>query len=145
VTLKRIVSARLIVAFFAAAAALITGCSKPVKLVPASGVVMIDGKPAADISIQFLPKEVKGIKQPTSYALTDEQGKFVLRTYEGREGAVPGEHVVLLADTREERPPQGQVAKTKSRLSGSRATLTGGVRVTVPESSEPIVVSIGEK
>lgn len=126
----------------AAVLLVVSGCGKPVKLVPASGVVLIDGKPAAGISVQFLPEDVKGEKRPTSFALTDDEGKFVLKTYQGKDGAVPGSHIVLLADTLEDRPPQGQTAKTKSRLSGARATVSGGVRITVPESSEPMTVKI---
>lgn len=118
------------------------GCGKTVKLVPAKGMVVIDGKPAAGISVQFLPEHVKGEKRPTSFGLTDDEGSFILRTSDGKDGAVPGPHVVLLSDTQQERPPQGEVAKTKPRISGKRATLSGGVRVTVPESAEPIVVSL---
>lgn len=118
------------------------GCGKPAKLVPASGVVLINGKPAAGISVQFLPEDVKGEKRPTSFALTDDEGKFVLKTYQGKDGAVPGSHVVLLADTLEDRPPQGQIAKTKSRLSGKHATVSGGLKITVPESSEPMTVKV---
>lgn len=118
------------------------GCGKTVKLVPAKGVVVIKGKPAAGISVQFLPEHVKGEQRPTSFALTDDEGNFILKTSDGKDGAVPGPHVVLLADTQQERTPQGEVAKTKPRLSGKRATLAGGVRVIVPESAEPIVVSL---
>ncbi|MEI6239411.1 MAG: hypothetical protein WCR51_03405 [Planctomycetia bacterium] len=119
-----------------------SGCGKPVKLVPAKGVVVIKGKPAAGISVQFLPEHVKGEHRPTSFALTDDDGNFVLTTSDGKDGAVPGPHVVLLSDTQQERPPQGEVARTKPRLSGKRATVAGGVRVTVPDSAEPIVVSL---
>ncbi len=118
------------------------GCGKTVKLVPAKGVVVISGKPAGGISVQFLPEHVKGEKRPTSFALTDDDGNFILKTSDGKDGAVPGPHVVLLSDTQQERPPQGEVAKTKPRLSWKRATLDGGVPVTVPESAEPIVVSL---
>jgi hypothetical protein len=120
-----------------------SGCGNSVKLVPASGVVLINGKPAAGISVQFLPEDVKGEKRPTSFALTDDEGKFVLQTYQGKDGAVPGPHIVLLADTLEDRPPQGQTAKMKSRLSGGHATVSGGLKMMVPESSEPMTVKVG--
>jgi hypothetical protein len=87
------------------------GCGSSVKLVPAQGVVKINGQPAADISVQFLPDEMKGSRGPTSAGVTDNEGKFVLKTFDGREGAVPGPHKVLLVDLREERAPQGRASK----------------------------------
>ncbi|MCS6864971.1 MAG: hypothetical protein RMJ56_12395, partial [Gemmataceae bacterium] len=89
----------------------LSGCGDSVKLVPAEGIVKINGQPAANIAVQFLPDVTKGHTGPTSYGTTNAEGKFQLKTYDGREGAVPGTHMVVLADLEEERPPQGQVAK----------------------------------
>ena len=57
-------------ALMALATAIGCGSSAPT-LVPAEGVVLIDGEPAADISVQFLHDEIEGEPRPTSYAVTD--------------------------------------------------------------------------
>ena len=48
------------------------GCGPPVvRLVPAGGIVLIGGEPAADVSVQFLPDPLAGEVRPTSFAVTD--------------------------------------------------------------------------
>lgn len=119
------------------------GCgSSPPKLVPAEGVILIDGEPAADISVQFLPDEIEGEKRPTSYAVTDSEGRFVLKTYEQGNGAVVGGHSVILVDTLEERPEQGQELTAPPRLDSRYSTITGGVRATVTDGGGPITVDV---
>jgi len=60
-------------------------------LVPAVGVVTLDGKPVADAGVIFTP--VGG--GPAASASTDSNGRFQLHTV-NRPGAVPGEHVVTV-------------------------------------------------
>ena len=121
----------------AAVLSAVAGCGDSEKLVPAEGVVTINGTPAANISIQFMPDSLAGGVGPTSFAVTDAAGKFNLKTNDGRDGAVPGKHVVVLSDVDEERPAQGQRSKRRfaSRLdakygiadpkSGLRVEVTG--------------------
>jgi len=111
-------------------------------LVPAEGVVLIDGEPAADISVQFLPDEIEGEPRPTSYAVTDAEGRFALRTYEQGEGAVLGGHNVILVDTLEERPEQGQELTRPPRVNSRYSTITGGLRAEVTEGGSPITIEI---
>jgi hypothetical protein len=120
------------VAVLAAAA---VGCGPSVKLAPASGVVKIDGKPAGNIAVQFIPQGATG---PSSYGTTDEQGRFTLRTTDGADGAMVGKHKVTLVDMDEERPPQGQVAKKRPRLSDKYAIVTNGLDAEVKEGGGPI-------
>lgn len=121
----------------------VTGCGQgSPKLTPASGVVLIDGEPAADISVQFLPDEVEGETRPTSYAVTDAQGQFTLKTYEQGDGAVTGGHSVILVDTLEERPEQGQEVSQPPRLDSRYSTLTGGLRIEVVEGGAPIEIAV---
>ena len=57
------------------------GCSKPgPKLVPAKGTIMVKGKPAGGIAIQFLPdvKESADGVFPSSQAISKEDGSFEL-------------------------------------------------------------------
>src|SRR5262245_29915273 len=85
------------------------GCgSGKVKLVPVEGELKINGQPAANISVQFLPDGVKGNKGPSSWGTTDKDGKFQLRTQDNQVGAALGPHNVILADLDEDRPAQGK-------------------------------------
>ncbi len=62
---------------------------------PVSGEVYVDGKPGGTIKVDL--HDVKGVdtKQPTySSAFTDDNGKFVVSTYEQGDGAPEGEYAV---------------------------------------------------
>jgi len=120
----------------------LNGCAKPVKLVPASGVVLIDGKPAEGILVQFLPQTRDGRRMPTSFGTTAADGSFALTTHDGHAGAVEGPHAVLLADTLEERPAQGQRATRPPRLDARHTTLAGGLTATVADGGEPIRIAV---
>lgn len=68
------------------------GCSdgKPTR-VPVSGTVLIDGKPLAMGSIQFVPDGARA-----SGGGIDNQGHFVLTCYSPGDGAVVGKHKVRI-------------------------------------------------
>lgn len=103
---------------------LLVGCSdRAPNLVPASGIITIKGKPAANISIQFLPdvKENADGVFPSSMAISSSDGTFELRTMDNQPGAVPGRHKVVLADAEEERPEQGKERTKPIRLDPSYA------------------------
>ena len=127
-------------AFACAALLASSGCGDTVILTPVEGVVKIDGKPAANISIQFLPDVMKGGKGPTSYATSDADGKFKLQTYEGKDGAVPGSHRVVLVDIDEERPAQGQAMKKRPRLDGRFSLPNAGLAAEVTAGSGPLLL-----
>jgi hypothetical protein len=76
---------------FLAVLSLNLGCGKKVfKLVPAKGNITIDGRPVGDLMIQFMP-DIDGTSKlpegPTSFAISDAQGNFELKTYDGSIGA----------------------------------------------------------
>jgi hypothetical protein len=119
-------------------AVLLPGCGKPIKLAPAEGVLTIGGKPAANINIQFLPDPLRGGKGPTSYAVTGPDGRFVLKTYDGKDGAVVGPHLIVLVDVDEERPAQGQPLRKAPRLDGRFAIAGKGLTAEVVEGGGPI-------
>lgn len=91
--------------------AAVAGCGQSVKLVPAEGVLTINGKAAKNVSVQFMPDVMTGGSGPTSAAITDAEGRFKLKTNDGQDGAVAGKHVVVLTDLDEERTPQGAQPK----------------------------------
>jgi len=78
----------------------LTGCERgnPFGLAPVSGMVTIDGQPAADVVIIFtpVPNETTSIVGPFSSAVTDSEGKFTLKSKQRKPGAVPGVHSVSL-------------------------------------------------
>lgn len=120
----------------------ITGCGKSFKIVPAEGILTIGGKPAKNINIQFLPDSLRGATGPTSYAITDDEGRFVLKTYEGQLGAVAGYHFVVLADLDEERPAQGQPLKKTPRLDGKYTIAGKGLTAEVVEGGTAILLNV---
>jgi hypothetical protein len=132
---------RPVAALLAAALVAIAGCGGDgVKVVPAEGVVKIDGRPAANVLVQFMPDSRTGGKGQTSSALTDENGKFRLKTQDGRDGAAVGTHMVALIDSEEDRPAQGKAAK-KGRLDGKYATpVVSGLTANVSEGGGPVTL-----
>ncbi|VTR99323.1 DUF4198 domain-containing protein [Tuwongella immobilis] len=119
-----------------------TGCGDPYKLVPAQGVVQIDGKPAGNITVQLMPDSLRGAEGPTSFGTTDATGKFTLRTYDGRDGAVIGPHLVTLVDNDEERPAQGKAPTRAPRLASRFAIPSPkGISVEVKEGGEPLTIT----
>jgi hypothetical protein len=90
------------------------GCSKGSNLprtVPASGIVTLDGKPVDGAQVVFVPA---GDAKTGATGVTNASGKFSLRAYPEKDGAIPGEYQV-------------QVSKTiKVELDGKKGSLDGG-------------------
>jgi len=120
----------------------VSGCAKPVKLLPAEGIVEIGGRPAEGIMVQFLPEAIEGEQRPSSFATTEADGRFVLFTQDGKPGAVAGSHTVILVDTLEERPEQGKPLTRPPRIDSRFSTLSGGLKATVGEGGEAIVLQV---
>jgi hypothetical protein len=74
-----------------AAALLLAGCSKGVKLADVKGTLTYKGKAVPNTYVDFTPEDGKG--RP-SWGLTDEQGHFTLSFDKEREGAILGKHRV---------------------------------------------------
>jgi 5-hydroxyisourate hydrolase-like protein (transthyretin family) len=81
-------------------AAALAGCGSEdtnrKETVQVTGQVFIDGQPAT-APINVMCHDVKGLdnKQPTiSQAMTDEQGRFEISTYETGDGIPPGDYVL---------------------------------------------------
>lgn len=74
--------------------ATVAGCgpSRP-GLLPAEGIVTLDGKPLADAAVVFQPAAGG---RPAS-GVTDANGRFKVGTFKPRDGALPGRHVVTVA------------------------------------------------
>lgn len=88
------------------------GCTDPYPLAPVSGRVKLDGKPLPDARVGFEPIR-KTVKQmdagPGSYDLTDGEGRFELKSLDGKSGAVIGEHRVWISTYEGKEGPNGSV------------------------------------
>src|SRR5262245_30980421 len=73
------------------------------KYVQVSGVVKLNGKPYPNAVVSFQPKATPGNPNPGqgSAAITDATGRFVLKTYDGHDGAVAGKHQVRIQTNRQ--------------------------------------------
>jgi hypothetical protein len=95
----------------------VVGCAKPkevetLKAVPASGEVLLNGKPLVDATVSFISADGK----ISCRAVTDDQGKFVLSTYDPNDGAPPGKYQVLISIDEFDVSPEGRpVPKAKKR------------------------------
>ena len=127
---------------------LIAGCggsgTKAKLVAPVTGTITIDGEPAADIMVQFVPATTdETFVAATSQALTNSEGKFVLVTTKNEPGAVAGPHRVTLSDTLEERPAQGERMTKPPRLHpkyaspGLKITVVAGEEIMIEASRNP--------
>jgi hypothetical protein len=74
------------------------GCGKG-GYAPVSGVVTLDGKPAKHVMVQFQPISTGDNPEPGrgSTTFTDDEGKFTLKTDDGKNGAAIGKHRVRIS------------------------------------------------
>jgi hypothetical protein len=74
------------------------GCGRVSDAVPVAGIVLVDGKPLENVAVSFTPISGQAIPGPSSSGITDDQGRFVLKTVGDQRtaGAVPGKHRVTL-------------------------------------------------
>ncbi len=71
------------------------GCGESLSVAPVKGKVLLDGKPLNKILVEFWPETIG----PRSFAETDSEGNFELKTDDGlHDGAVVGAHRVTLTD-----------------------------------------------
>ena len=73
------------------------GCGSG-RYVSVSGVVSVDGKPFRNALVQFQPISTPENPKPgrASSGVTDEKGRFTLRSVDGYSGAVVGKHRVRI-------------------------------------------------
>jgi hypothetical protein len=81
------------------------------KTVPATGIVTLDGKPVEGAQVVIIPAK-EGVTGAS--AITDASGRFALRAFPEKDGAIPGDYKV-------------QVSKTvEVRLAGAKGSVDGG-------------------
>ena len=112
-----------------------------------TGEVTLDGVPLSGATIMLQPVEGGSL----GYGVTDDNGLFVVSTFEVGDGAIPGEHgiVVKLSSTATETSsdsdgkkvevPTKQIPKLPARYSKVE---TSGFKVIVEEGLEPLVLEL---
>jgi hypothetical protein len=77
---------------------MLAGCGQGLPVVPASGVVLLDGSPLADASITTQPIATNSRNPgPGSFGRTDAEGRFELELVQpAMPGAIIGEHRVMI-------------------------------------------------
>lgn len=109
---------------------------------PAGGMVLIDGEPVEGVKVQFEQPASGDGRVVVAFGLTDIRGRFRLRTFHDGDGAVAGEHAVLIERITFEplpKAPGQEVASMREvshlperyrapRTSGLSATVTPGGR-----------------
>src|SRR6476646_1310466 len=77
----------------------LAGCDQGLPVVPASGVVLLDGAPLANVSIMTQPIATNTRNPgPGSFGRTDAEGRFDLELVKPAiRGAIIGEHRVMIA------------------------------------------------
>jgi hypothetical protein len=117
-----------------AAISLCLGCSdnRPT-IVPVSGQVLIDGKPLAVGSIQFIHSNAR----PAGGAIGPD-GRFTLTTYELNDGAVVGNHHVRIAASE----PHGTNAVRWSAPKKYANTETSGIQVEVHDPVDDLKIEL---
>ncbi|MCA9023458.1 MAG: hypothetical protein KDA74_25085 [Planctomycetaceae bacterium] len=103
--------------------------------VAVNGIVTYQGKPVTDASIMFYP--VQGRKPATGRS--DTEGKFILRTFEKDDGAIPGEHTVTV--NAYESTPEGVSMKSAIPIKYSSPTTTP-LKIMVTESNPEIKLDL---
>lgn len=74
------------------------------------GTVTFDGKPLEAASVSFIPESGR----PAS-GFTDASGRFVLTTFGSEDGAIVGQHTVIISKVKSEAKDQNDIyAKQKS-------------------------------
>jgi hypothetical protein len=104
------------------AAFLASGCGKaPPPILPAAGIVLLEGRPLNNVEVRFIPT----IDNGTSYiakGVTDQQGRFTL-TCNSQPGACAGENRVVVREA--ELPKHLKSEDAQAELAKYLQTLAG--------------------
>ncbi|WDI44841.1 carboxypeptidase-like regulatory domain-containing protein [Bremerella sp. P1] len=98
---------------------LLVGCFGSDKIVPVSGLVTLDGEPLAGAIVGFEPIAQEGDLEAGygSYAKTDDEGHYQLRSLKKEDGALVGQHRVSVSTVVGEEGPNGEmIGLTKERV-----------------------------
>lgn len=94
------------------------GAEAPVTVHPVRGQVFYDGKPAAGVTVYFIPTSARAVPRVPSnpHGVTGSDGTFQLSTYGDRDGAAEGGYQIVLYWP--EPTPEGEEQSDSDKLLG---------------------------
>lgn len=117
------------------------GCGESLKVGQVNGQLLIQGKPAPEIFVEFVP--VKGVEGPIAAGATDAEGRFTLEYKErgkpAKPGAMVGTNVVTLSDMRLGAIFDSRKAKPRFRPEYSTA-VSSPLRQDVVEGEQQVMI-----
>ena len=122
----------------------VSGCGQEeaIPVIPADGTLTIDGTPAANVMVRFVPNGEELLGRVSSTGVTDEQGHFHLVATDGRDGAIAGPGHVLIVDMDEERPAQGEESVKTPRFSSGYNVLGPGSLTAEVVAGSPMKINV---
>lgn len=93
----------------------VSGCSDTPHLAPVNGTVTLAGKPIGPGNILFIPAGSESPRGKAASGSFEADGQFVLTTYESGDGALVGEHLVVITPRAPGAEPGGEYP-TNSKL-----------------------------
>ena len=84
----------------------VAGCGRVGNLSEVEGIVLLNNKPLPFAEVVFVLDP--GIDGPSSSAVSDAEGRFKLKTDDGRVGAVVGKYRVTVRTTKPRNDPRAQ-------------------------------------
>jgi len=111
----------------------VTGCSSEPKMVPVSGVVLIDGKPLTHGKIQVAPANAR-----PAFATIGPDGRFTLGTYSADDGIPIGSHPVAIIAHEALGPGSQKWHAPKKYISTETSELT----ISVDKATNDLVVNL---
>jgi hypothetical protein len=125
------------------------GCnSRDYQIGEVEGVVLIGGKPASNIFVQFIPEVGGEASPPPSNAQTDSAGHFALQLIEPngsvQPGAAVGMHRVVLRDLQAAMSPASNATRIRVPV---QYTMPGSTPLTeeVKEGNQTIEIQVPSK
>ncbi len=90
---------------------LLVGCFGSDKIAPVSGVVTLDGEPLPGAIVGYEPIATEGDVEAGygSYAKTDDNGRYTLRSLKNEDGALIGQHRVSVSTVVGKEGPNGEM------------------------------------
>ena len=129
---------------------LMLACSREVpRTYPVSGTVTLDGKPLAGVGVMLQPK----LGGSFGYGESNADGTFTISTFEIGDGAIPGEHGVIIKDSASAVFPGGFDDTIAAAESEDRPNIpiryrkvdTSGFSVEVNSRLEPLELNLVSK
>ena len=103
------------------------------------GKVQLNGKPVADATVNFSPADPAQLRP--AVGTTDQEGKYVLSSFEPSDGAMPGEYLVsIVPSVKQAGPLYGSAPQPTSPVPDKyKNPETSGLKATITaDAEEPV-------